>query len=67
MFIHACSEISVGQIGVFFVVSQQFVKVLGNGRLLSINEKYGPIEIETAGDVRCQGLVLGVCDDSYFE
>lgn len=65
LFIRECEEIEPGQIGVFYMDGQQWVKELGNGVLLSHNPAYPPRPMTE--DVRCQGLVLGVCDDSYFE
>lgn len=64
LFIHACEEVAEGQIGVFFMDSQQWVKELGDGILISHNKEYNPIPMRE--DIRCQGLVLGVCDWSYF-
>ncbi len=65
LFIHACTEINVGQIGVFFMDGQQWVKELGGGELISHNPNYPSRPITE--DIVCQGLVLGVCDESYFE
>lgn len=65
LFIHACEKIEPGQIGVFYMDGQQWVKELGDGVLLSHNPDYAPRPM--AEDIRCQGLVLGVCDESYFE
>ena len=39
--------------------------LLGDGVLLSHNPEYEPRLM--TDDIRCQGLVLGVCDESYFE
>ena len=64
LFIHATPEIEVGQVGVFLMDGQQWVKELGDGVLISRNEEYPPIPMTE--DIVCQGLVLGVCDDSYF-
>lgn len=65
LFIHACTNIRQGQIGVFFMDGKQWVKELGNGVLISHNEAYEPRQMTE--DIVCQGLVLGVCDESYFE
>lgn len=67
VFVHAQHEIPVGKIGIFFMDGQQWIKELGNGVLLSHNQdpEYAPRPM--TDDVVCQGLVLGVCDDSYFE
>lgn len=64
LFIRSCQEIEVGQIGVFLMDGQQWVKELGDGVLISHNESYEPIPMRE--DIVCQGLVLGVCDESYF-
>ena len=65
VFVHACQEILVGRIGVFFMDGKQWVKELGDGTLISHNPAYDPIPMRD--DIRCQGLVLGVCDESYLE
>lgn len=65
LFIHACEEIDPGQIGVFYMDGKQWVKELGEGVLISHNPNYPPRPMTE--DIRCQGLVLGVCDESYFE
>ena len=65
LFIHACVDLMPGQIGVFFMDGKQWVKELGDGVLISHNPNYDPIPM--CEDIACQGIVLGVCDDSYFE
>lgn len=64
LFIRAAVEIEPGQVGVFYMDGQQWVKELGDGVLLSHNPNYAPIPMRD--DIQCQGLVLGVCDDSYL-
>lgn len=64
LFIQATVDIQVGQVGVFLMEGQQWVKELGDGVLLSHNPAYPPRPLTE--DVRCQGVVLGVCDESYF-
>lgn len=65
LFIRSCEEIRVGQIGVFWMDGKQWVKEQGDGVLLSHNPEYAPRPMVEG--IRCQGLVLGVCDESYFE
>lgn len=65
LFIHYQEEIYPGQIGVFFMDGQQWIKELGDGILISHNSAYPPRPMTE--DIRCQGRVLGVCDESYFE
>ena len=64
VFVKAQREIRIGQIGVFFMDGEEFIKELGDGELISHNSKYEPIELDES--IRCQGLVLGICDESYF-
>jgi len=65
LFVQACYSINVGEVGVFLMDGQQWVKELGDGVLVSHNPKYDPRPMTE--DIRCQGRVLGVCDESYFE
>ncbi len=65
LFIRYQEEIYPGQIGVFFMDGQQWIKELGDGVLISHNSAYPPRPMTE--DIRCQGRVLGVCDESYFE
>ena len=65
LFIQACYSINVGEVGVFFMDDQQWVKELGDGVLLSHNPEYEPRPMTE--DIRCQGRVLGVCDESYLQ
>lgn len=67
VFVRAQEEVEIGEIGVFWMDGQQWIKELGEGVLISHNPdpKYGPRPFTE--DIRCQGLVLGVCDGSYFE
>lgn len=64
VFVRAQIDIEPGQTGVFFMDGQMWIKELGDGALLSRNPKYPPRPM--TDDIRCQGLVLGVCDESYF-
>lgn len=65
VFVHATVDIRPGQTGAFLMDGQLWIKELGNGVLISHNPDYEPRQFTE--DIRCQGLVLGVCDESYFE
>ncbi len=65
VFVRVGAALRPGQIGIFIMGGEQYIKELGDGVLISHNPEYG-FRPMTA-DVRCQGLVLGVCDESYFE
>lgn len=64
IFVRAQSEIRCGEIGIFYMDGREYIKELGDGELISHNPDYEPIP--WTEDIRCQGLVLGVCDKSYF-
>ena len=51
------NKINVGDIGVFMVDGNGFIKELGNGELISNNNKYGNIVIDE--NTICIGKVLG--------
>ncbi len=48
-----------GEIGVFALNGEGYLKRLGRGRLLSLNPEYPPIPLHEYDDLRCQGRVLG--------
>lgn len=48
-----------GEIGVFFLNGEGYMKRLGRGQLLSLNPDYSPIPLHDYDDLRCQGRVLG--------
>lgn len=64
VFVRAGAEVSPGQIGIFNMGGEQYIKELGNGTLISHNPEYRPIQISEG--TQTQGLVLGICDESYF-
>lgn len=64
VFVRRQTEIRVGEVGIFFMDGKQWIKELGEGELISHNPAY-PTRPMT-DDICCQGLVLGICDDSYF-
>jgi len=64
IFVRRTTEIRPGQVGVFYMDGRMWIKELGDGALISLNPKYDPVPMTE--DIQCQGLVLGVCDESYF-
>jgi repressor LexA len=51
-------EPRVGEIGVFTLDNEGYVKQRGDGQLLSLNPKYAPIPMDES--IRCNGKVIGV-------
>lgn len=52
-------SVRVGEVGVFALNGDGYIKKLGEGALESLNPKYSPIVIREHDDLRCQGRVLG--------
>ncbi len=60
VFIKATPEISIGEIGIFIVNNEGFIKRLGNNCLISLNNKYKDINFKEFDSIICVGKVLGV-------
>ncbi len=56
LLVEITQDIEPGDIGIFLVNGESFVKQLGNGELISLNENYGPIPLTE--DSRCLGKVI---------
>ena len=48
-----------GEIGIFALNGDGYIKRLGHGELISLNPDYAPIPVGEFDDLRCQGRVLG--------
>lgn len=66
IFVEARPSLDIGEIGIFRLNEDVYVKELGEGCLLSHNKKYSPILISSEDFIACQGRVLGICDKTYF-
>ncbi len=64
LLIQETESLSTGELGVFLVNGESFVKELGKGRLISHNRKYRDIRFADYDDIRCVGRVLGLLDES---
>lgn len=63
IFVEKCDTIREGEIGIFIINGDAFIKELGNKCLISHNEKYRPIPIRATDSVYCCGRVLGVVEE----
>lgn len=59
VFVKSTPDVEIGQIGIFIVDRQGYIKELGDGKLISHNEKYDPIELKDTDNI-CVGAVLGI-------
>lgn len=58
--------ILVGEIGIFIVNGDSFVKKMGNGELISLNPTYDNIKLTEFDDVSCAGKVIDTINlDNY--
>ena len=62
VFVEKCDSIDVGEIGIFVVNGDAYIKELGDKYLISHNEKYKPIQLGESDSVYCCGRVIGVVE-----
>ena len=59
VFVKISPSIHEGEIGVFIMDGESYIKQMGRGELVSINPDYDNIKITSFSDCRCVGKVLG--------
>ena len=59
VFVEKCDAVDVGEVGIFVVNGDVYIKELGNNCLISHNEEYKPIRIGENDSVYCCGRVIG--------
>ncbi|MCL2221835.1 MAG: XRE family transcriptional regulator [Oscillospiraceae bacterium] len=59
IFIKKQKTLEVGEIGIFALNGDSFVKKLGHGKLVSLNSRYEPIEIKEEDSLYVLGKVVG--------
>lgn len=59
IFIHEQSALDEGEIGIFCLNNDAYLKKLGRGCLISLNPKYDPIQISEHDDFKVFGKVVG--------
>lgn len=60
--VETCPSVEVGEIGIFVVDGEGFIKKYGGDRLISLNPKYKDMLLKRYESVYCRGRVLGVAD-----
>lgn len=61
IFVKATPDVRIGEIGIFIVDGKGYIKELGDGELISHNEKYDPIPLKDTEN-QCIGKVIGVAE-----
>ena len=63
VFVEKCDAVDIGEVGIFVVNGDVYIKELGSKCLISHNEKYKPIRISESDSVYCCGRVIGVVEE----
>ena len=63
VFVEKCESVDIGEVGIFVVNGDVYIKELGNKCLISHNEKYKPIRIGENDSVYCCGRVIGIVEE----
>ena len=63
VFVEKCDSVEIGEVGIFVVNGDAYIKELGNRCLISHNSAYKPIKLSSSDSVYCCGRVLGVVEE----
>lgn len=58
--------VNLGEIGIFIIDGNGYIKELADDRLVSINPEYDDIYFREGQDIRCKGLVIGTLEEDDF-
>ena len=58
--VESTPRVDVGEIGIFILNGQAYIKELGENMLISLNKKYPPIEFTDSDSIYCQGRVIKI-------
>ena len=58
--------VEIGEIGIFIIDGNGYIKERAKNRLISINPDYDDIYFKENQDIRCKGLVIGTLEDEDF-
>ena len=59
IFVHDQPTLDEGEIGIFCLNNEVYLKKLGRGQLISLNSRYAPISIGEYDEIRVLGKVVG--------
>lgn len=63
VFVKEQKTVEEGEIGIFVINGEAYIKQLGKKCLISLNSKYKPIQLYPDDSVYCCGKVLGIVDE----
>ena len=64
VFVEKCDSVDIGEVGIFVINGDVYIKELGNKCLISHNEKYKPIRLGEGDSIYCLGRVIGLIEES---
>ena len=56
-------SVEIGEIGIFVINGNAYIKKLGKGQLISLNEKYKPIPLNADDSIYCCGKVISIVEE----
>lgn len=62
--VESCEDIEIGEIGIFILDGEGFIKEYGGYRLISLNPEYDDISLKEYDSISCRGRVLGKAEQS---
>lgn len=62
VFVKRMDAIENGEIGLFYLDGNVYVKKQGDGELISLNPQYKPITVNEFSSAKCFGKILGKCE-----
>lgn len=66
LLVHETDDIEYGEIGIFIVDGQGYVKKKGEYQLISLNDRVPNVYIDPFNEYRCVGLVVGTLDPDWM-
>lgn len=64
LLVERAEDIRIGEIGVFTIDGEGYVKKRGEGELISLNPAYDPIPMSE--NIRCSGRVIGILETEWI-
>jgi repressor LexA len=59
VYVQRSESVLEGEVGIFNLNGDEYIKMLGHNCLISFNQDYDPIELQDSDTLVCQGKVLG--------
>ena len=64
LIVEKADELEVGEIGIFTLDGEGYVKMLGHGELISLNPEYNAIPMDES--IMLNGRVIGILDPDWI-